>query len=186
MLAEPQTDAIAEAARDIVQPLIQEGKVPVMGGFIGRTAGGITTTLGRGGSDYSASLLGAALHADAIEIWTDVDGMLTADPRVVKGSKLIEQIRFDEASELASFGAKVLHPNTIAPAVRLGIPVLILNSRRPEGTGTVITFEAPRRGVSAIAGKNDVTLIRVGSPRMLLTHGFLRVLFDIFGRHRAS
>ncbi len=97
MTAEPQTEAIAENAREIVQPLIQDGKVPVMGGFIGRTAAGITTTLGRGGSDYSASLLGAALHADAIEIWTDVDGMLTADPRVVKGSRLIEQIRFDEA-----------------------------------------------------------------------------------------
>ncbi|HKR10082.1 MAG TPA: aspartate kinase, partial [Gemmatimonadaceae bacterium] len=119
MSAEPQTDEIAEASRNLVLPLVQKGTVPVMGGFIGRTASGITTTLGRGGSDYSSSLLGAALHADAIEIWTDVDGMLTADPRVVKGSKLIEQIRFDEASELASFGAKVLHPNTIAPAVKL-------------------------------------------------------------------
>src|SRR5205085_3291196 len=92
MNAEPQFDAIAEAARNVVQPLIQQGSVPVMAGFIGRTSQGVTTTLGRGGSDYSASLLGAALHADAIEIWTDVDGMLTADPRVVKGSRLIEQI----------------------------------------------------------------------------------------------
>src|SRR5204863_7588832 len=131
-------EGIAGAARDLVQPLIQEGKVPVLGGFIGRSSTGITTTLGRGGSDYTASLLGAALHADAIEIWTDVDGMLTADPRVVKGSKLIEQIRFDEASELASFGSKGLHPNTIAPAVRLGIPVFIYNSCNPAGTGTRI------------------------------------------------
>ena len=186
MSAEPQTDAIAEAARDIVQPLLQEGKVPVMGGFIGRTPAGITTTLGRGGSDYSASLLGAALHADAIEIWTDVDGMLTADPRVVKGSQLIQQIRFDEASELASFGAKVLHPNTIAPAVRLGIPVFIYNSRNPTGTGTRITFDAPRRAVSAIAGKSGITLVKVGAAKMLFARGFLRRVFEIFEKNGIS
>lgn len=186
MSAEPQTDAIAEGARELVQPLIQDGKVPVMGGFIGRTARGITTTLGRGGSDYSASLLGAALHADAIEIWTDVDGMLTADPRVVKGSKLIEQIRFDEASELASFGAKVLHPNTIAPAVRLGIPVFIYNSRNPTGKGTRITFDAPRRAVSAIAGKGGVTVVKVGAAKMLFARGFLRRVFEIFEKNGVS
>ncbi len=186
MSAEPQTDAIAEAARELVQPLIQEGKVPVMGGFIGRTTRGITTTLGRGGSDYSASLLGAALHADAIEIWTDVDGMLTADPRVVKGSKLIEQIRFDEASELASFGAKVLHPNTIAPAVRLGIPVFIYNSRNPKGKGTRITFDAPRRAVSAIAGKGGITVVKVGAAKMLFARGFLRRVFEIFEKNDIS
>ncbi|HEY5061607.1 MAG TPA: aspartate kinase, partial [Gemmatimonadaceae bacterium] len=173
--AEPQGDDIADACRNSVIPLVRDGKIPVLGGFIGSAKGtGITTTLGRGGSDYSASLFGAAMHADAIEIWTDVDGMLTADPRVVPGARLIEQIAFDEASELASFGAKVLHPNTIAPAVRLGIPVYVLNSRRPEGRGTRITFEAPKRAVSAIAGKNNVTLVKVGSPRMLLTEGFLR------------
>jgi aspartate kinase len=157
-----------------------------MGGFIGRTAQGVTTTLGRGGSDYTASLLGAALHADAIEIWTDVDGMLTADPRVVKGSKLIDQIRFDEASELASFGAKVLHPNTIAPAVRLGIPVFIYNSRNPRGTGTRITSDAPRRAVSAIAGKGGITLVKVGAAKMLFAKGFLRKVFEIFERNGVS
>jgi aspartate kinase len=186
MSAEPQTDEIAGAARELVLPLVQQGKVPVMGGFIGRTASGITTTLGRGGSDYSASLLGAALHANAIEIWTDVDGMLTADPRVVKGSQLIEQIRFDEASELASFGAKVLHPNTIAPAVRLGIPVFIYNSRNPNGKGTRITFDAPRRAVSAIAGKGGITLVKVGAAKMLFAKGFLRKVFDIFERNGVS
>src|SRR5258705_10491467 len=119
--AEPQTDAIGEAAQRIVMPLIRAGKIPVMGGFIGSSQGpGVTTTLGRGGSDYSASLVGAALQAEAIEIWTDVDGILTADPRVVEGAQLIERIGFEEASELASFGAKVLHPNTIAPAVMRG------------------------------------------------------------------
>lgn len=186
MSAEPQTEQIAEASRNLVLPLVQKGTVPVMGGFIGKTASGVTTTLGRGGSDYSASLLGAALHADAIEIWTDVDGMLTADPRVVKGSQLIEQIRFDEASELASFGAKVLHPNTIAPAVRLGIPVFIYNSRNPKGKGTRITFDAPRRAVSAIAGKGGITLVKVGAAKMLFAKGFLRKVFDIFERNGVS
>jgi aspartate kinase len=185
--AEPQPDAIADACRANVIPLVRQGQIPVMGGFIGSAKGtGITTTLGRGGSDYSASLFGAAVQAEAIEIWTDVDGMLTADPRVVANAKLIDQIAFDEASELASFGAKVLHPSTIAPAVRLGIPVYVLNSRRPEGKGTEITFKAPKRAVSAIAGKNNVSLVKVGSPRMLLTEGFLRSLFEIFERHRTS
>ena len=185
--AEPQPEAIAEACRAHVIPLVRAGRIPVMGGFIGSAIGtGITTTLGRGGSDYSASLFGAAVQAEAIEIWTDVDGMLTADPRVVPNARLIDQIAFDEASELASFGAKVLHPNTIAPAVRLGIPVFVLNSRRPDGKGTKITFEAPKRSVSAIAGKNSVSLVKVGSPRMLLTEGFLRALFEIFERHRTS
>lgn len=186
MAAEPQTETIAERSREILLPLVQAGKVPVMGGFVGSTASGITTTLGRGGSDYSASLVGAALQAEAIEIWTDVDGMLTADPRVVDGSLLIEEIRFDEASELASFGAKVLHPNTIAPAVRLGIPVFVYNSKRPQGKGTRITFDAPHRPVSAIAGKTDVTVVKVTAARMLLAHGFLRRVFEIFERHATS
>ncbi len=185
--AEPQTDAIGEASQRIIMPLVRAGMIPVLGGFIGSAQGsGVTTTLGRGGSDYSASLVGAALQADAIEIWTDVDGMLTADPRVVEGARLIERIGFEEASELASFGAKVLHPNTIAPAVMRGIPVWVLNSRRPEGTGTLITFDAPRRSVTAIAGKSGVTLVKVRSPRMLLTEGFMRTLFDVFGRHQTS
>ena len=185
--AEPQPDAIAAAARAHIAPLVREGKIPVLGGFIGATpTTRVTTTLGRGGSDYSASLLGAALQADAIEIWTDVDGMLTADPRVVSGARLIERIGFEEASELASFGAKVLHPFTIAPAVRVGIPVVVLNSRKPEGEGTLITFDAPKRPVTAIAGKDKVTLVKVRSPRMLLTEGFLRTLFAVFERHKTS
>ena len=184
--ATPLPDRIAEKARAQVLPLVRAGKVPLLGGYIGATERGITTTLGRGGSDYSASLVGAALKADAIEIWTDVDGMLTADPRVVEGALLIPQIRFDEASELASFGAKVLHPSTIAPAVKLGIPVWVFNSRNPAGGGTRITFDAPRRPVSAIAGKTGTTVVRVRTPRMLLTHGFLRQVFEIFDRHRTS
>ena len=184
--AEPQLDALAAAARARVQPVVRDGRIPVMGGFVGGTASRLTTTLGRGGSDYSASLLGAALHAEAIEIWTDVDGMLTADPRVVPDARLIELIRFDEASELASFGAKVLHPSTIAPAVRLGIPVYVFNSLNPDGKGTRITSDAPRRPVTAIAGKTDVTVVKVRSTRMLLAHGFLRRIFEVFERHKTS
>lgn len=184
--AEPLPDAIAAAARELVSPLLRAGRVPVLGGYIGATESGVTTTLGRGGSDYSASLFGAALEATAIEIWTDVDGMLTADPRVVSGARMIEHIRFDEAAELATFGAKVLHPSTIAPAVRRGIPVFVLNSLRPEGKGTRITFDAPREHVRAIAGKSNVLIVRVRSPRMLATPGALRKIFEVFERNRTS
>jgi len=184
--AEPQPDAIADSARARIAPLVQAGIVPVLGGYIGATANGVTTTLGRGGSDYTASLLGAALGADDIEIWTDVDGMLTADPRVVSDARVIHQIRFDEASELASFGAKVLHPNTIAPAVRRGIPVYIYNTRNPRRSGTRITFDAPRRAVTAIAAKSGITMLKVSAPRMLLAMGFLRSVFEIIERHRTS
>lgn len=184
--AEPRPERIADAAQKTLRPMVERGIVPVLGGYIGSTEQGYVTTLGRGGSDFSASLFGAALGAEAIEIWTDVDGMLTCDPRVVQGARLIDRIRFDEASELASFGAKVLHPSTITPAVRLGIPVYIYNARNPEGTGTLITFDAPMRPVSALAGKQGVTVIKVRSPRMLLQHGFLRTLFEVFDRHRTS
>jgi aspartate kinase len=184
--AEPLPDAIAAAAREHLAPLVREGRVPVLGGYLGATAQGVTTTLGRGGSDYSASLFGAALEAEAIEIWTDVDGMLTADPRVVDGAKLIEHIRFDEAAELASFGARVLHPSTIAPAVRRGIPVFVFNSLRPHGKGTRITFDAPRLPVRAIAGKGNVVIVKVRSPRMLATPGALRSIFEVFERNRTS
>ncbi|HEY5219260.1 MAG TPA: lysine-sensitive aspartokinase 3 [Gemmatimonadaceae bacterium] len=187
MKAEPEPEAIAESAQRVLAPLVRNGEIPVLGGFIGSAKNtGVTTTLGRGGGDYSASLFGAALQTTAIEIWTDVDGMLTADPRVVQGARLIERIGFDEASELASFGAKVLHPSTIAPAVRMGIPVYVLNSRNPGATGTMITFDAPRRAVTAIAGKSNVSLVKVRSPRMLLTEGFLRTLFEVFERHKTS
>lgn len=184
--AEPRHDEIALACRAHVMPLVRAGKVPVLGGYIGATADGVTTTLGRGGSDYSASLFGAAMEAEAIEIWTDVDGMLTADPRVVPGALLIEHIRFDEAAELASFGAKVLHPNTIAPAVRKGIPVYVFNSRKPEGKGTRITFDAPRLPVRAIAGKTRTVVVKVRSPRMLAAPGTMRAIFEVFERNRTS
>ncbi len=184
--AEPDVEEIEAAAARFVAPVVQRGAVAVLGGFVGSAPGRITTTLGRGGSDYSASLIGAAIGAEAIEIWTDVDGMLTADPRVVPNAKLIERIRFDEAAELASFGAKVLHPSTIAPAVQRGIPVYVFNSRNPTGRGTMITFEAPRMSVRAIAGKRHTTLVKLRSARMLLAPGFLRRVFEVFETHRTS
>ena len=184
--ATPRPDAIAERVRAVLQPVLERGDVPVLGGFIGRSPDGVTTTIGRGGSDYSAALFGAALGADAIEIWTDVDGMLTADPRVVPSARVIDVIRFDEAAELAAFGAKVLHPSTIAPAVQRDIPVYIFNSRRPDGRGTRIAGEAPRLPARAIAGRGNVTVVKVTTSQMLLAHGFLRRLFEVFERHRTS
>ena len=172
--AEPQTDRIAERAASVIRPPLVRGRVPVIGGFVGATEHGITTTLGRGGSDYSASLLGAAMGAEAIEIWTDVDGMLTADPRVVPGARLIERIRFDEASELASFGAKVLHPSTIAPAVRLGIPVYDLQLAAAGGHGHVHRVRRASASRDGDRRQEGVTVVKVRSPRMLLAHGFLR------------
>ncbi|HUO51486.1 MAG TPA: aspartate kinase, partial [Gemmatimonadaceae bacterium] len=186
MRAAPRTEEIARQARERVLPAVRDGRVPLLGGFIGRSPQGVTTTIGRGGGDLSASLLGAALGADAIEIWTDVDGMLTADPRVVPGARPIEEIRFDEAAELASFGAKVLHPSTIAPAVQRGIPVFVLNARRPEGKGTRITSDAPRRAVTAVAGKGRAIVVKVQTPRMLEAHGVARAIFEVFERHRTA
>ncbi len=184
--AAPDVTALAGTTRELVRPLVQRGVIPVLGGFIGSTAGHLTTTLGRGGSDFSAALIGAAMEAEAIEIWTDVDGMLTADPRIIPKARLIERIRFDEAAELAAFGAKVLHPSTIAPAVEKGIPVYVFNSRNPEGSGTMITFDAPRLPVRAIAGKRATTLVKLRTARMLLAHGFLRSVFEVFERYRTS
>jgi len=184
--ARPQSEAIAEAAREQLLPILRAGRVPVVGGYIGATTDGTTTTLGRGGSDYSAALLGAALDAEAIEIWTDVDGMLTADPRVIPHARLIEHIRFDEAAELASFGAKVLHPSTIAPAVQRSIPVFIYNSHRPQATGTRITFDAPRLSVRAVAGRANVVLVNVKSSAMLGMPGVVRGIFSVFERFALS
>jgi aspartate kinase len=184
--ARPQPDAIADAAREQLLPLVRDGRVPVLGGYIGATPEGVTTTLGRGGSDYSAALVGAALDVDAIEIWTDVDGMLTADPRVIPAAQLIEHIRFDEAAELASFGAKVLHPSTIAPAVQRSIPVFIFNSHRPQAAGTRITFDAPRLSVRAVAGRANVVLVNVKSSAMLGTPGVVRGIFSVFERFKLS
>lgn len=169
-----------------VDPVLASGQVPVMGGFVGATPAGITTTLGRGGSDYSAAIVGACLGADEIQIWTDVDGMLTADPRIVADPQVVPHLSFAEASELAYFGAKVLHPATIQPAVARNIPVRILNSHRREAPGTLITSERPPSGrpLTAVASKRHVTVVDITSTRMLMAHGFLRRLFEVFERFK--
>jgi aspartate kinase len=172
--------------REIMQPLLKDERVPVMGGFIGSTRAGITTTIGRGGSDFSASIVGAALGAEKIEIWTDVDGMMTTDPNLCSEARRIRVISFDEAAELAYFGAKVLHPATVLPAVQKNIPVYILNSRNAECEGTRISAHALhcKNFFKAIAAKKRITIVDVAAPRMLLAHGFLKSIFEAFDRHR--
>jgi aspartate kinase len=184
--AQPELEKTDERLRSVVRPQIAEGFAVVIGGFIGSTAAGPTTTLGRGGSDFSAALFGAGLGAEEIQIWTDVDGMLTADPRVVSGTRVVPSLSFDEASELAYFGAKVLHPSTILPAVRRDIPVRILNSHRPEAPGTLITRSREDAGAApaAIASKRGVYRIDIASTRMLMAYGFLRRIFEVFERHQ--
>jgi aspartate kinase len=183
MAALPDMEATARRVRDVLGPALDAARV---GGFIGATAAGVTTTLGRGGSDYSAAIFGACLDVPEIQIWTDVDGMLTADPRVVSNPRLVPQLSFAEASELAYFGAKVLHPSTILPAVARNIPVRILNSRRPDVPGTLITAEGSPNGLpmTALACKRGVTVIDITSTRMLMAHGFLRRLFEVFERFK--
>ena len=167
----------------VVPPLIEKGAV-VMGGFVGSTTNGVTTTLGRGGSDFTASIVGAGIDAEEIQIWTDVDGMLTADPTILPGGHRVKTISFAEAAELAYFGAKVLHPATVVPAVEKNIPVLILNSRRPDVPGTRIIADVVHCGnvVKSIACKRKITLVNIHSSRMLMAHGFLRRIFEVFDR----
>jgi aspartate kinase len=170
-----------------IRPLA-ENKVVVMGGFIASTEDGVTSTLGRGGSDFTASIVGAGVGAEEIQIWTDVDGMLTADPTILPGGHRVKTISFTEAAELAYFGAKVLHPSTVIPAIERNIPVLILNSRRPEVDGTRIVAETVHCSnvVKSIACKRRITLVNIHSTRMLMAHGFLRRIFEIFDRHQTS
>src|SRR5581483_9688508 len=182
--AQPLLEETYDLLRQRVRPAA-ETAVVVMGGFIGSTRDGQTTTLGRGGSDYTAAIVGAGIGAEEIQIWTDVDGMLTADPRIITGGHRVKSISFAEAAELAYFGAKVLHPATVLPAVEKNIPVLILNSRRPEAGGTRIVKEAVPCGnvVKSIACKRKIGVVNVHSTRMLMAHGFLHRIFEIFDRY---
>jgi aspartate kinase len=168
-----------------VAPLARQGKIVVMGGFIAATEEGITTTLGRGGSDFSAALVGAGIGAEEIQIWTDVDGMMTADPHSVPEAHRLKEISFSEAAELAYFGAKVLHPATVLPAVEKNIPVMILNSRRPEVPGTRIIREAVpcSNPIKSIACKKHITVVNINSTRMLMAYGFLHRIFEVFDRY---
>jgi aspartate kinase len=166
-------------------PPLAEKAVPVMGGFIACTADGVPSTLGRGGSDFTAAIVGAGIGAEEIQIWTDVDGMLTCDPRVCEGGHRIRKMSFEEAAELAYFGAKVLHPATVIPALEKNIPVLILNSRRPHVDGTRIIRDEVHSSnpAKAIASKTNIVALNIRSTRMFMAHGFLRRIFEVFDRH---
>jgi aspartate kinase len=169
-----------------LESLIENGEVPVMGGFIAASRSGETTTLGRGGSDYSASLVAAALRAAELQIWTDVTGVKTCDPRIVPEARTIPVLSYEEAAELAYFGAKVLHPKTIQPAVDYSIPVRVCNTFEPEATGTMVlseSGEAPNK-IKSIAHKKNITILRISSARMLGSYGFMSSLFQIFERYR--
>jgi len=184
--AVPQPAAIEAHLRELVLPLVQQHQTPVLGGFIASTTAGVTTTLGRGGSDYTAALVGGGLHAGAIEIWTDVNGIMTTDPRICPDALRVKSISFEEAAELAYFGAKVLHPATILPAVEKNIPVFVLNSRNPSNEGTRITATAPhsRSPFKCIAAKKKLTIIDIVSSGMLMSHGYMKAVFDIFDKHK--
>jgi aspartate kinase len=184
--AAPLDAVIDKRAAEILVPLVAQGKVPVMGGFIASNEAGVTTTLGRGGSDYTGALVGGALNAETIEIWTDVDGIMTADPRVCRDALRVKEISFEEAAELAYFGAKVLHPATILPAVRKNIPVLVLNSRNPSCEGTRIISVAPhcRSPFKSIAVKKKLSIIDIVASRMLMSHGYMSKVFAVFDKHK--
>jgi aspartate kinase len=185
--AAPEISETYERTYRVIRSL-EEGMVAVMGGFIGANRGGATTTLGRGGSDFTASLVGAAIGAREIQIWTDVDGVLTCDPRIVPEACPVKTISFDEAAELAYFGAKVLHPATVMPAKEKNIPVRILNSRRPEAPGTMIVAEAVScvNVLKSVACKQGLTIMNLRSNRMLMAHGFLQRIFEVFARHETA
>ena len=184
--AVPLEAAMEAKLTRLVLPLVERGHTPVMGGFIGATEAGITTTLGRGGSDYTAALVGGGLHAGAIEIWTDVNGIMTTDPRICADALRVKTISFEEAAELAYFGAKVLHPATILPAVQKSIPVWVLNSRNADNEGTQITAMAPpcASPFKSIAAKKRLTIIDVVASRMLMSHGYLKAVFDVFDKYK--
>lgn len=184
----PLAEETRKQTQDKLGAIIAKSKIPVMGGFIAATAEGVTTTLGRGGSDFSAAIVGAALDADSIEIWTDVEGMMTTDPRLCPDARTIREISFNEAAELAYFGAKVLHPATLLPAIQQDIPVFVLNSGNLKSKGTRITARAPRSRDTfrAITAKTGVSLVNVVASRGVMVHGFLRSVFEALDRYAAS
>ncbi len=184
--AEPLTDAIAQAVAREVAPRL-DAAVVVVQGFVGADASGRTTTLGRGGSDTTAALLGAALRADEIQIWTDVDGILSADPKVVPGARVVSEIGFEEAIELAYFGAKVLHPAAAKHAAAAGVPLRVLNTLEPRAPGTLVRPDARTgTGVAAVAFRGGTALVTVRSLPMFMAHGFLARVFDVVARRRLA
>ena len=185
--AEPDMSAIAERVPGVVSQAYEGVDAVITQGFVGVTKDAEPTVLGRGGSDYSASLIGLAIDAERIEIWTDVDGVRTADPRSVKNTKYLEKISFEEAAEMAHFGAKVLHPLTIEPAVKKNIPIYVLNSMNPSGKGTaILRNELIEDGVKSVSFKENIKVINIFSTRMINTSGFLRRVFEIFSESKVS
>ncbi len=182
---EPQVAIIKTKLSQILERN-QDKKIFITQGYISRNSKGEVDNLKRGGSDYSASLISAAINASVCEIWTDIDGMHNNDPRVVKKTVAIEQLSFDEAAELAYFGAKILHPASIWPAQMYNVPVKLLNTMQPEARGTLITEQAGSVGVKAVAAKDGITAIKIKSSRMLLAYGFLRKIFEVFEKYRTS
>ncbi len=186
--AQPIWEETEKLVRIELEPLIAAGEVPVMGGFIAANRAGETTTLGRGGSDYSAALVAATLQAAELQIWTDVTGVMTCDPRICGDARTIPILSYEEAAELAYFGAKVLHPKTIKPAVDHSIPVRVCNTFEPEATGTMVlpdSAEAPNK-IKSIAHKKNITILRITSARMLGSYGFMSALFQVFERYRTA
>jgi aspartate kinase len=184
--ATPLWDETNHRLRSAMAVPVVESRIPVLGGFIGATVDGIATTLGRGGSDFTASIVGAALQASRIEIWTDVDGILTADPKLCPEARRVPSMSFEEAADLAYFGAKVLHPSSIAPAMRKNIPVWVLNSRNPEGKGTeIVAHPGDECVMKAITVKKGVTVVDVEAVRWLAPE-LTREIFDVFERHQYS
>lgn len=180
---EPDNDYIAKQLQKELQK--HEGvELFVTQGYICRNAFGEIDNLKRGGSDYSASLIGAAVEAEEIQIWTDIDGMHNNDPRIVKNTYPIAELSFDEAAELAYFGAKILHPSSVLPAKQKNIPVKLLNTMEPEARGTTISSEAEGGKIKAVAAKDGITAIKIKSGRMLLAYGFLRSVFEVFERYK--
>ena len=185
--AEPDMAAIVEKVPGVVADAYEGMDAIITQGFVGVTRDGDPTVLGRGGSDYSASLIGMAVDAERIEIWTDVDGVRTADPRSVKNTKYLEKISFEEAAEMAHFGAKVLHPLTIEPAVKKNIPIYVLNSMNPSGKGTaILRNELIEDGVKSVSFKENIKVKNIFSTRMINTSGFLRRVFEIFSESKVS
>lgn len=182
---EPNLPQIRTRLRQLLQQHAQK-KLFITQGYICRNARGEVDNLKRGGSDYTASLVAAAVTGSVCEIWTDIDGMHNNDPRVVNKTVAIEQLSFDEAAELAYFGAKILHPTCIWPAQQENVPVKLLNTMQPDAVGTVITKEAGSVGVKAIAAKDGIIAIKIKSSRMLLAYGFLRKVFEVFEKYRTS
>ncbi|WP_183577895.1 aspartate kinase [Mucilaginibacter sp. X5P1] len=189
MKTDEDSEPIVDYITELLTPLLDkapDNNLFITQGYICRNSFGEIDNLRRGGSDYTASLIGAGIRSEEVQIWTDIDGMHNNDPRIVKGTKPIAQLSFDEAAELAYFGAKILHPQSVFPAQKYKIPVRLLNTMDPQAKGTLITNDSEKNRIKSIAAKDGITAIKVQSSRMLLAHGFLRKLFEVFERYKTS